>query len=200
MGHVITVPEAGIDYALYGDKTNVISDYIYQQFDRISHYSTELGHRVRDTLQNGLEWLNDTYTKYNVINKLRSNNALLQDNYIHEYRSDRELQNANQVMIRWIMANPTLNQLYENNDIEAYDDYVGVDAEYDQRRVTDGMICDNEDGTFSYHHYFEDLRPGDRELCHEEKVMILNTWDCIDWLVKTTDIDFTSKKKKKINR
>jgi hypothetical protein len=206
MGMVLNVPEAGVDYLVYGDKTNVIKSYLEQQLAQIPAVFNEFGQRVYETLNQSYHWVTDQLTKYQIFNQLKQQNVHLGNNAFRELLSFEELQNANILMQRWVMAHPDVRYLYLENNIEGYPDtYVNVfgndigENDYNYRRVMDGVL-QSDDEKWWFKVYNEDLMIGDRELEHREKVMILNTWKCIDWLIETCDFDFTTQSKKKINK
>lgn len=110
-----------------------------------------------------------------------------------------EMQNASLLMQRWIMANPTVRKMYHAQRCDGYSDtYVdmapGVIGEdhYDWRRVMDGAIVFDEDGDWKSTQYLDELIEGDRDLLHEEKVDILNTWNEMDVIIALSKDDPTS--------
>ena len=205
MGIVLNVPQAGLDYVLYGDKSNLVKGYLEQQLAAVPAAFNQFTQRVYDSLNASYQWVNDAMTKYNIFNRLRNSGVNIVDNYFQELLSFDQLQTANPTMQRWVMAHPVVRSMYLDNNIEGYPDSyvnvfgsgVGVD-DYNYRRVMDGVIQDTEDG-FKVEHYIDDLLPGDRELNHNEKVVVLNTWDAVSWIVENCDFDFTTTSKKKIN-
>jgi hypothetical protein len=205
MGIVVDIPQAGLDYVLYGDKSNLVKSYLENQLSNIPVVFNEFTQRIQDNLNASYQWVTDTLTKYNILNRLRKNNVNIVDNYFTELLTFEALQNANPTMQRWVMAHPVVRQEYINNNIEGYpDSYVNIfgndigSEDYNYRRVMDGVVQDTEDG-FVINHYIDELLPGDRELDHNEKAVILNTWDAIDWFKQNCDFDFTTSGKKKVN-
>jgi hypothetical protein len=78
------------------------------------------------------------------------------------------------------------------------DTYVDVEPglvgeeHYDYRRVMDGVMQDTEDGGWYAKIYVEDLKEGDRDLSHGEKVDILQTWSRLEYLMALNKEDPTS--------
>lgn len=113
----------------------------------------------------------------------RSMSTLWDTDCIRHLDTIGDLQWAKPVMRRWIMAEPTVRQMYHDDELEGYYgvykdafmDRVGADH-YDYRRVTNGIVMDTPDGESYYTTYIEELIPGDRELELEEQVDILKTW------------------------
>ncbi|MDD2879631.1 MAG: hypothetical protein PHQ58_04275 [Rhodoferax sp.] len=110
-----------------------------------------------------------------------------------------ELQNADLLMQRWIMANPSVRTLYHAQRCDGYSDtYMdmapGLKAEdhYDYRRVMDGVFVYDDNGDWKSTQYLDQLVEGDRDLLFEEKVDILNTWNATDILIAMSGQDPTS--------
>lgn len=201
MGQVINVSEAGIDYVLYGDKSNIVSNYLYNQMQAIPQVFNDFGRKVYDGLVTSYNYVNDQLTKYGILNEIKNNGINIIDNYYSSIYNFTDLQNANVLMQRWIMANPNVRTLYLNQDIDGYSstyqNTFGKDigeADYNYRRVMNGVLAENDTSGY-VKHYYEDLLPGDKELNHFEKIQVLDTWNCIDWLLETSSFDFTCKSK-----
>lgn len=204
MGIIVNVPQGGLDYVLYGDKSSVVGNYVQNQLQKIPQVFNEFTQRVYDNLMTSYQWVNDQMTKYNIFNKLRGEGVNIVDNYFMELLSFQALQNANPTMQRWVMSHPDIRSEYLKGNVEGYpESYVNVFGEevgsqdYNYRRVMDGVIQDTDDG-FKVEYYIDELLPGDRELNHNEKVTVLNTWDAMSWIYENCKFDFTVQGKKKI--
>jgi hypothetical protein len=110
-----------------------------------------------------------------------------------------QMQGASLPMQRWIMTNPTVREYYHLQRCEGFvDTYVDVEPglvgeeHYDYRRVMDGVMQDAEDGGWYAKIYVEDLKEGDRDLSHGEKVDILQTWSRLEYLMALNKEDPTS--------
>lgn len=208
MGIVMELSEPALDLALYGDKSNVLNNYLSQQLQYIKPAYNEFSNRIHQCLQNSYNFVNNQMVKYGLLNQLENNGIQALDNYYVDLTSFVALQNANATMQRWVMAHPDVRQLYLDQNIDGYSDsYQNVfgketgEDDYNYRRVMDGVMQDEGDATV-VRHYFEDLMEGDRELNHYEKVKILHTYDAINYLLKECKFDFTCKSDEpsKINR
>lgn len=208
MGTVVTIPEAALDYAIYGDNTHAISNYLMQQMQAMPQAFNSFATKVYNAMMTSYNYVTDAMTKHRLIGTLQQNGVTVIDNYIHEIKTMEELQNANPTMQRWVMCHPETRKLYLAQNIDGYSDTyrnifgkgVGED-DYNYRRVYDGVLQDN--GTESWiRHYHEELLPGDRKLDHHEKVCILSTHNLMDLVLRESDIDFTCKSTEpvKINR
>lgn len=199
MGIVVNVPEAGLDLVLYGDKSNVISNYLYNQMQAMPQAFNEFSQRVYNAMSTSYNYINDKLTQYGILNKLQDNGLVVIDNYYQELLTFQQLQNANLTMQRWVMAHPQIKQMYINQNLDGYSgSYVNISGktagedDYNYRRVMDGALIPTEDG-WTVKHYLEDLQIGDQELDHFKKSQIRNTWDAMDWFLQTCNFDFTLK-------
>jgi hypothetical protein len=110
-----------------------------------------------------------------------------------------EMQDASVMMQRWIMANPNVRAMYHNQRCDGYSDTyvdfspgeVGVDH-YDYRRVMDGMVVFGEDFDWKATIFLDELYEGDRDLIHDEKIDIINTWSAMDVIMALGRDDPTS--------
>lgn len=199
MGIVVDVPQAGMDYVLYGDKSNLISGYLYNQLQALPKAFNAFSERVYNNLTTSYNFINDKLTQYGIMNQIQSNGVKIVDNYFEQLTTFQQLQNANLVMQRWVMANPQMKELYNNQNLDGYSDTFknvsgkGVgESDYNYRMVMDGVVTPTDDG-FIIKNYLEDHLLGDKELSTFEKTKILNTWDAIDWILETSKYDFTVK-------
>lgn len=197
MGQVYNVPEAGLDMVLYGDKSNLISNYLYTQMQAIPQAYNEFSDRVKNALTTSYNFVNDKLTQYGILNKLENTGLKIIDNYYEELLTFQNLQTANLTMQRWVMTHPKVKQMYIDQNIDGYSDsYKNItgktvgENDYNYRLVMDGAVIPTEDG-WTVKHHLEDLQIGDKELTHFEKVRIRNTWEAMDWFLSTSDFDFT---------
>lgn len=199
MGIVVNVPEAGLDMVLYGDKSSVISNYLYQQMQNLPQAFNEFSERIYNAMSNSYNYVNDKLTQYGILNELRNSGLKIVDNYYEELLTFQQLQNANLTMQRWVMAHPQIRQMYVDQNLDGYSgtykNISGKDTgeeDYNYRMVMDGAVIPTEDG-WVMKHYIDDLQTGDRELNHFEKVKIRSTWEAMDWFLQTSNFDFTLK-------
>lgn len=199
MGIVVNVPQAGLDMILYGDKSNVISNYLYQQMQAMPQAFNDFSQRVFNAMSTSYNYINDKLTQYGILNKLQESGLVVIDNYYQELLTFQQLQNANLTMQRWVMAHPQIKQMYVDQNLDGYSgSYVNISGkgvgedDYNYRRVMDGAVIPTEDG-WVVKHYLEDLQIGDQELDHFKKTQIRNTWEAMDWFLETCNFDFTLK-------
>lgn len=208
MGMVINVSEPALDLMLYGNKSNILNNYLMQQMQRVQPTFNEFSSRIYNALQNSYNFVNDKMIQYGILNQLNQQGVQVQDDYFRELLSFQDLQQANLTMQRWVMSHPQVRQYYLDQNIDGYSDtYNNVfgkgvgEADYNYRRVMDGALVDNDDDTFTIKWYNEDLLEGDVPLNHYQQVRIRNTYDAIDHVLKTCKFDFTntSEEPSKIN-
>ena len=199
MGQVITVSEAALPMVLYGDKSQVVGNYIMQQLGQMPQVFNEFSQRVYDSLLTSYNFINDKLTQYGIRNEIQNSGLQIVDNYYEDLMSFQRLQEANLTMQRWIMAHPQVRQMYVDQNLDGYSStYKNIsgketgEEEYNYRMVMDGVVQPTEDG-WVVKHFIQDLMVGDRELTHFEKSKILTTWECIDHVLSSGDWDFTCK-------
>lgn len=120
-------------------------------------------------------------------------------NNIHQCFTIEQLQTANPVQQRYIMAEPRLRDMYLNNSVEGYGDSyinhqgdaVGI-KQYDYRRVTDGIMLEQPDETFEVNVFHEIVPDGDKELTLHQKVDILRNWNLVNVALDAAEMDPTS--------
>ena len=116
-----------------------------------------------------------------------------------------DMQTIGSKMQRFIMAEPTIRQMYFDQRLDGwsdtYHDYepgrIGHDH-YDYRRVMDGIVveapetAEPETSEWVCTSYLDDILEGDRELNHDEQIDIRITWDNVLAIIKAGEFDPTS--------
>lgn len=120
-------------------------------------------------------------------------------NNIYQCGSIEELQIANPVQQRYIMAQPRLRDMFLNNSVEGYgDSYVNYggdnvgDKHYDYRRVTNGIMMEQPDESFTVKVFFEEIPEGDVELTLHQQVDCIRNWNMVDRALDAHEMDPTS--------
>lgn len=152
----------------------------------------------------------DMYNQYNSSEALRRVEAavrkvshVFQTNTIRSIWEIGDFQQAPIIMQRYILAEPTVRQMYLDQRCDGYSNtYVNVhgndikDDHYDYRRVMDGIVQDyvDDDGVTDWtaSFYIEDLIEGDRKLSVEEQCCIIDTWEAIRYTISCGEDDPTS--------
>ncbi len=174
-------------------------NFIQQSLMQPTVALTDAGARFMSTVK-------DLYEKVSGSTAIRTAEAirhrigsLFQENEIRYLERLSEIQNAPTIMQRYIMAEPTIRAAYHRQEIDGYShSYVDVEPgqvgkdHYDYRRVMDGVIELNDDGSWSSTTYFDELHENDRPLTLLEKDTILNQWDTVSGWYKQFTYDPTS--------
>lgn len=113
---------------------------------------------------------------------LNRTRGLFSPNVVKTLTEVPDMQNAKSVMQRWMMANPVVRGLYNQQRCDGFSDsYVDMqpgklgENHYDYRRVMDGMVQVTEEG-FHIDMYAEALLPEDEDFDFDEQRQVLRTW------------------------
>ncbi len=184
---------------VYGQKNPGTISYLEQQSFTVSPHLTAAGQAFFANQA-------DLYEQYNGAEALRLAAAavrkvasIFQPNSIRPLYTLGELQNAPLALQRWIMAEPTVRELYHQQRCDGYSEsyvdmhpgFVGREH-YDWRMVQHGLIQTEDEEEPMARFFFDDLVEGDRELTLDEKTDIVTTWDIVKNMVKTNQEDPTS--------
>lgn len=163
--------------------------YLTQRFHQAGEVLGQLG---TDLYQRAA----DLYERYSSEDAIRLAQAALrrvqtawQPDIVYSMCQIAQFQHAQPTMVRWLMANPTVRQMYHRNEVDGYSDFY-VDAEpgavgedhYDYRRAMDGLVVLNENPADDEPEwyadiYFDELLPDDGDLTIEDQSFIQNSWE-----------------------
>jgi len=153
-------------------------------------------------------WLNKARTFYTTISESDAMQALRnltakadlswKGNNIHLCNSIEQIQAANPIMQRYIMAMPRLRDMFLNDSVEGYSgsyenyhgDAIGL-THFDYRRVMDEIV-EVHDDHFTYNKFYELIPDQDKELEFFEKVDIIRTWNLANQALDAGEMDPTS--------
>lgn len=129
---------------------------------------------------------------------VRQTAHIFDENVIKQLSTLECFQTAKPVMQRWLMANPTVRQMYLDGRVEGYyESYIDAQPglmgvnHYDYRRATNGMIQQTDEG-WSATTWWEQLAEGDVELTFFQKSDIASSWAAMLGLIETQEYDPTS--------
>ena len=161
-------------------------NWLSAQWERGSGMLTDLGRQFADRAVETWKRVYDPNLMQKVRSISRKVKGLNHPNQITHLENIDDLRSAKPVMARYIMAMPELRRLYHKQLCDGYSDaYVDnepglVEREhYDYRRVTHGMVTEQNETNWSSTMYIEDLHSGDRDLHFDEKSMIMDAWDLV---------------------
>jgi len=174
--------EGGLAALLYKQRPPELLQYIQ---NNIQEGADALG-TIGDNFVNQAKLM---YDKFNNSALINASKALLYSTGMH-FSQDvimpvayDNLGGANLIMQQYIMAQPDINQLYQDNMCSGYDGVyydmepgiTGTDR-YDYRRVMDGVVQydDDHNGEAYIMHYSQD--DGQEELDIMDRSAILDTW------------------------
>ncbi len=186
MINVITVDNgSAMDHLLYPEQNPLNMSYLQNQFANLSNNVCDMTRKFFEGAKATYERIQNSEILQKAKLAINSAKNIFHPNAIVPLHQLDELQLAQPVMQRYIMAFPEIRQLYQEQRCSGYvDTYVDMEPKriaedhYDYRRVTDGIVFFNEDGWHA-DIYGEDLREGDKELNIIEQHQILGTWDIV---------------------
>lgn len=202
MATIVRTSAAGMDYALYGDKSHIVASYIQEQLAHMPAFASSYGQSIQSSIQDSYNYLTNSAIKHNIMQTLHQVNIDLGESVICELRTFEELQNANLTMQRWLMTDPFMRQLYLDQNIAGYDGtYINVsenrigDRDYNYQLAMSGVPVELEDGSVRvrFYHAEDELLEGDRKLNHHEKITIQRTWANARFIAQEMGFDFTSR-------
>lgn len=190
------------DALMYGQKHQGTLNFLQnniQQLAQMSHTLTDAGRQFFAGAAQRFEELNSAEAMRLARAAVRRAGSVFQRDEIRSMWELPQIQNAPLTMQRWIMAEPTVRQMYQEQRCDGYSETyvdmhpgaIGADH-YDYRRVTNGIIVDDEEHGWKATIYLDELIEGDRDLTLDEKVDILTTWDIVSSLMKEGSEDPTS--------
>lgn len=197
----ITVVEGGdvaFNAMFYGNSFANPQNLQYFQ-NQISSFANTLTDTGRQFME-GARAIYDRYTNSDVLQiartVLRNSDSELHQDLIRALNTLDELRSAQPQMQRWMMAMPELRDLHNAQRCDGFaDTYTPIfkgqksgESDYDYRRVMNGIFDENG----CYTQYFEQLVETDRELEHDEQVIIIRTWDIARAFIKANE-DVTNK-------
>lgn len=169
---------------VYGEQHPNVTNYLRSQFEGASNLLSDASRRFYDSAKNAFEHYNSSAAlnfARNAIQQLTGGNIDVQRVvYLSELE---QLQNATQLMQRWLMANPNVRERYLDQKIDGYSDtYVNVHGtdtgwtHYDFQLATTGLMTIDEQAEVHWTEYDIQLADGDRMLTMCEQIDINDCW------------------------
>ena len=184
----------------FGEQHPNALQWLQQQAQQVSPLLNSAGQAFMQQARNLYEQVSGSAAIRIARAARRRVSQLFQTSMIRCLQTIGEMQHASSTMQRWIMADPVVRKMYYNQQLDGYSDSyldvhvgdIGADH-YDYRRVMNGIVVDNEDGSWSATTYMDELFEDDRELDLMEQVDILDTWGNIRALIRQRKDDPTSR-------
>lgn len=180
----------------FGSSASVVSSFSQPLSYELNSFITESARNFSTTVLSGNAELSKVYNrlteKFTGSEAMRTLKAFSRQ-FVGAFGSNDfrpisdigSMQNAPDVMQRYIMANPTVRQLYIDGRVDGYSETyvdntnkVGIGRDhYDYRKVTNGYFMEKESGVTNYYHLPED---NDTPLTLKQQEIILETWHNLD--------------------
>jgi hypothetical protein len=184
---------------LYRDTNPETASFLQNQIEAARNLFTNAGQAFVDRAHQAFHHYNSSEALRFARKAVAAVQGAFEVPRIQEYTTLSQIQNASLLMQRWMMANPTVREMYFKQRCDGYSDtYVDMeparfgDEHYDYRRVMNGIVEFEADGGWKTTQFFEDLREGDRELILEEQVAITSSWTVMNVLMAMGKDDPTS--------
>lgn len=192
-------PSHAFDTILFPNQDSANQTYIQQQLSSFSNTLTEVGRNWMQGVTNIYNDINSSAAAHVARSALKAATGIF-FNRIVAINDINDMRFAAPIMQRWVMANPVIRQTYHRQLCSGYvDSYVDIDPglvgekHYDYRRVMDSVVTvDPVDGDMVINYYPDQLRSGDVDLEHREKVAILSTWQLAELFMQQTQQDPTA--------
>ena len=189
-----------LNNVLFGQPSQSTTDYFAGVQDSINE-RTDLF--ASDFIERSKSVFKNTYSSRAVelaraaVNKAGS---LFSPDIIKELVTMTDFQMAKPKMRRYLMANPFVREMWQDNKCEGYGgDYIDHEPgtlgenHYDYRRVVDGIVrTDDKSEDYFANHYFEELRADDEPLTVGEQLDIYDSWPTMNHFMRLAQKDPTS--------
>lgn len=183
------------DYLLFPEQHPNTRAYLYEQFNNISSALSNIGREFIEESKMIYDKINDSNVARVAKAALRTAKNLFHHNAIYHLDTLESIQEAQPMMQRYIMAEPTIRELYHkqlcngfsDTYVDAYPDMI-EENHYDYRQVMSGMVVEtidaNNEATWYSRNYYDELVNDDRELNPVEKIDIIKTWDLMKMFIE----------------
>lgn len=179
--------------------------YLNTQMETPTHTLTDQGRQFLQNTQSLFDRIAESRSMRRVKAVKRAIGEMWQSDEIRHLSTIGEFQWAPDRMQRWLMAEPTIRDMYHKQRLEgyqgtyrdAYPDDIG-ENHYDYRRATNGFVFvkdepEDDEPEWTSITYYDDLEPDDRELELVEQSDIIDSWANVKSLVYQGEDDPTSR-------
>ncbi len=198
MANVIVGGPDVMNALIYPDQNPVNMGYFQQAVYGVNDRLTEVGRQFMSGAKEIYEKVNSSEALRIARAAIRAAKGMFHPNQIVPLETIEDLQSAQPMMQRWIMAQPDIRHLYHEQRCDGFSEtYVDLapndigESHYDYRRVMNGMVQEDERGSWFVREYPDELVEGDRELIFGERTDIIKTWDLIQMFVEAGEQDPT---------
>jgi hypothetical protein len=188
------------DALLVGDQSQANLSYFQNNISRLNTVQF-----IGDVGRSFIESAKEAYERFNGSEAMRLARALtrqvhgfFQPEVVRQLSTIGDFQSASHTMQRFVMANPAVRELYQQQRCEGYGDtYLDIEpnniglAHYDYRRAVEGVVQVTDEG-YVAQFFPGDLREGDKELTYQDKTDIKLTWMALEAMLDAGMDDPTS--------
>jgi hypothetical protein len=186
--NVLTAPDvSALDYLIYPEQNHMNQRFFYNQVNQMSNALTDVGRQFMEASKEIYNRINDSNTVRMAKAAVRVAKGMLHPNAVYPIYTLDDIQGAQPVMQRYIMACPEVRELYQNQTCDGYSNtYVDMhpgdiqQTHYDYRRVMTGLPIEKVEGTETetyFRYYPDEAIDNERSLSSDEKFMIIDAWD-----------------------
>lgn len=191
MAQVIYGDDSIFAAATYGRPPPVVYDYLQQEAQRTSGLLSQAGQWVRERAQHFAQHVFNDQAFRIAHAAIRQIQSLWGQDVIQPLNELWQLQNAPNTMVRWLMANPTVRTLYQQERCAAYGERY-VDAQpgaigwdhLDYRLLNNGIVVETEDGWEATNMYVDSDEYEAAQLTFQHQRQILAAWSLQDCAVE----------------
>mgnify|MGYP003603922203 CR=1 FL=1 len=176
----------------------VFDNQLQHAISTVGNAFGEYGQRFVDNAKRMHESFNNSRVMELARAALNQVSGIFQADVVRRISSLNMFQIATPVMQGWLMANPVVRQMWQEQRCDGFSDsYVDHDPgkigedHYAYRRVVNGMI-NVQEKDWNCDTFAEDLRGDDKELEFDEQCKILDSWESIERIMLQGMKDATS--------
>lgn len=187
------------DALVYGQAHPSTTQFLQNQLSTVSNYFTEAGRSFMEKTHQIFDHYNSSAAMEFARSAVRTVAGIFDVRTIRQLSTLSDFTQANDIMQRYLMASPILTVMYLRQRIDGYSDtYVNMNgstvgaANYDYRRVNNGILQWEGEEDWKITQYHELLRDGDRDLIFSEQLDILNSQRAMEMIIALGRDDPTS--------
>jgi hypothetical protein len=171
---------------LYGETNPNTVNFMQNQLQSVRNMFTQAGQGFLAQAESAFNLFNGADAINFARNTINKFSRVADTSRIMELTTLEQLQGSGLVMQRWIMAEPSIRALYNEQRCDGFaDSYidvhpgaVGIDH-YDWRLANNGMVLFQPDGGYVAHQFPDELLSGDRALTFQEKCAVAITHEAL---------------------
>lgn len=191
--------DAEWDALVYGQSHPNTVNFLQNQFNNFGSMLNDAGRAFMERGRSAFEHFNGANAIRFAREAVKTVQGIFEVQRIRELSTLSDMTGCNDIMQRWVMANPVVRQKYFDQKLDGYSDTFtnihGMDIgaqHYDYRRAMDGIAVFDSEGDWKITEYVENLVEGDRDLIFEEQIDIHRTWSAMEVIMAIGKDDPTS--------